>query len=117
MTDLIRKGHTFVKFFAPWCGHCQEMAPEWDQLGESITGKPLPGVDLTIGEVNCVDDALLCLKQGVDSYPTIKLYHDNGNVEDYLNARTFSRMKRYLAEKLIGLNNILFVSLFIFFSS
>ena len=79
------------------------MAPEWDQLGESIKGKPLPGVDLTIGEVNCIDEALLCLKQGVDSYPTIKLIHSNGKMEDYVYARTFSRMKRYLAEKLIGL--------------
>ena len=105
-----------MKFYAPWCGHCLEMSPEWDQLGESIKAKALPGVDLTIGEVNCVEEPLLCLKQGVESYPTIKLYHSAGKVEDYFYARTFSRMKRYLAEKLIGLNNILFVSLFSSFS-
>ena len=110
-----RKGHTFVKFYAPWCGHCQEMAPEWEDLGESFQGKALPGVDLTLGEVNCVEEALLCLKEGVDSYPTIKLYHSDGSVEDYLNARTFSRMKRYLAEKLIGLINISFLFLHFLF--
>ena len=82
------------------------MAPEWDELGESMKGKALPGVDLTVGEVDCVDNALLCLKEGVDSYPTIKLYHSDGSVEDYVYARVFSRMKRYLAEKLIGVIHI-----------
>ena len=100
--SFLRKGHTFVKFFAPWCGHCQEMAPDWEELGENLRDKPLPGTDLTIAEVNCVDSPMLCLKQGVDSYPTIKLYHQDGSVEDFLYARVTLRMKRYLVDKLIG---------------
>ena len=36
-------GYTFVKFYAPWCGHCSEMAQDWQELAEHFQTSPLPG--------------------------------------------------------------------------
>jgi len=102
----VKHGYTFVKFYAPWCGHCVQMAPDWNDLANHFFKNPIAGVDLTIAEVDCTESSMTCLDEGVDGYPSIKLYKDGSLVQDYFFARSLDRMKRFLAEKLIDIEKI-----------
>ena len=57
----------FVKFYAPWCHHCQAMAPSWAQMAKELQGK------LNIGEVNCDVEVRLCKDVHVKAYPNHSL--------------------------------------------
>lgn len=78
----------FVKFFAPWCGHCKALAPHWTELADEYEG-------ITIGEVDCTVQHGICNKYNVHGYPTIKLFY-NGSVYDYEKGRNKKALALYL---------------------
>nr|QCY50099.1 DNAJC10 [Apostichopus japonicus] len=57
-----------VDFFAPWCGPCQQLAPEWRRVAKRLNGTA------RLGSVDCVEHQQLCSSQSVSGYPTIRAY-------------------------------------------
>lgn len=87
----LAEGPVFVKFYAPWCGHCKKLAPTWKQLAKHMQSK------LTIAEVNCEDNSALCKAQGVTGYPMLAFYSE-GAQSEYSGGRKLDQLKAF-AEK------------------
>lgn len=87
-------GGIFVKFYAPWCGHCKAIAPAWESLGEKFLD--------SIMESNCDDAGGFCREFGVSGYPTLKWFSKEGNDkgEDYKGGRDLDSLIQFTAEKL-----------------
>lgn len=62
------KNHWVVDFYAPWCGPCQNFAPEFELLARTLKGK------VKAGKVDCQAYAQTCQKAGIRAYPTVRLY-------------------------------------------
>jgi protein disulfide-isomerase-like protein len=90
-------GNAFIKFMAPWCGHCQQLKPTWDQLADTFEGSRV-----TIGVVDCTVEQELCGKYEVRGYPSLKVFKRDGspNGEDYNGGRDFSALQSYVAANL-----------------
>ncbi|XP_030635297.1 protein disulfide-isomerase A6 [Chanos chanos] len=72
-----------VEFYAPWCGHCQRLTPDWKKAATALKGV------VKIGAVNADQHKSLGGQYGIRGFPTIKIFGANKNKpEDYQGGRT-----------------------------
>ena len=61
----------FVKFMAPWCGHCKAMKPAWDSLMEEYENNQ----QVLIGDVDCIGSGKeLCEANGVKGFSYCEIW-------------------------------------------
>ncbi|KAI9671597.1 MAG: protein disulfide-isomerase precursor [Trizodia sp. TS-e1964] len=71
-----------AEFYAPWCGHCKALAPEYEEAATTLKEK---GVKLA--KIDCTEEADLCQSFGVEGYPTIKVFRGKDNHTPYAGQR------------------------------
>lgn len=80
-----------VEFYAPWCGHCKQLVPIYDQLGEKFKDNE----NIVVAKIDATANELEHTK--ISSFPTIKLYRKGDNkVIDYNLDRTFDDFVKFL---------------------
>jgi len=88
-----------VEFFAPWCGHCKKLAPEYKRaatkLMEETDGKA------RLAMIDATEEKELAQRYGVKGFPTLKLFK-GGNTDkwtEYEGGRTEREIVAYMKKK------------------
>ena len=89
-----------VEFYAPWCGHCKNLQPEWEASARRSK-------DVKWAKVDCTQNQSVCGQFGVQGYPTIKAFtpgaRSSSDAIPYEGGRTQSDLSNF-AEGLFAKN-------------
>ncbi|KAI7756934.1 hypothetical protein M8C21_014385 [Ambrosia artemisiifolia] len=99
-TQTVTK-HEFlvVDFYAPWCGHCKELAPEYETAA-SILSSNSPPITLAKVDANDEKNKDLATEYDIKSFPTLKIIKDGGKtIQDYKGPRDAQGIVAYLKKQ------------------
>ncbi|TAQ90273.1 hypothetical protein B7494_g1446 [Chlorociboria aeruginascens] len=86
-----------VEFFAPWCGHCKNLAPIYEQLASDFE---FAKDKLTIAKVDADSEKSLGSRFGIQGFPTIKYFDGKSDTpEEYKGGRDLESLSDFLTQK------------------
>jgi len=84
-----------VEFYAPWCGHCKQLAPHYGKAAKRLADSD-PSIPLA--KVDCTTEEKTASRFGIQGYPTLKIFRD-GEAEDYEGPREEDGIVEHMLEK------------------
>lgn len=89
------------RFYAPWCGHCQNLKPAYEKAAKNLDGLA------KVAAVNCDEDTNkpFCGQMGVQGFPTLKIVTPSKKpgkprVEDYQGPRSAKGIVDAVADRI-----------------
>jgi protein disulfide-isomerase A1 len=82
-----------AEFYAPWCGHCQSLTPEYARAATA-----LKDAGVKLAKVDAVEHSDLAQEHGVEGYPTLYFFVD-GEKRPYNGGRTSDEIVAWIKKR------------------
>nr|XP_045727458.1 protein disulfide-isomerase A2 [Mirounga angustirostris] len=88
-----------VQFYAPWCGHCKALAPEYSKAAALLAAE---SAKARLAKVDGPAEAELTKEFAVTEYPTLKFFRDGNRThpEEYSGPREADGIAEWLRRRL-----------------
>jgi protein disulfide-isomerase A1 len=84
-----------IEFYAPWCGHCKKLTPEYAKAAEKLATLDQP---IALAKVDATESKELATRFEIKGFPTLKWFV-NQEPQDYQGGRTADEIVNWVKKR------------------